>query len=150
MTCSHKKLILTERKKIMSQSTLTKKKQIVLIEDLFRKIPDFWNGFKLARDDLFAMNQLAEKQHRKGAYSSQYNCPVNTIAKYFTVMHLFEGMQAATGEKKGYTIESILHIRLECIKAQAYAMTNKEKLQVWFDLVKTTEFETLDYCELIK
>ncbi len=131
-------------------STLTKKQQIALIEDLFRKIPDFWNGFKLARDDLFAMNRAAEKQHRKGAHSSRYNSPINTVAKYFTVMHLFEGMQAATGEKQGYTIEAILHIRLECLKAQAYAMTNKEKLQDWFDLVKSTEFETLDYCELIK
>ena len=135
----------------MSQTKpLTKKQQIALIEDLFRKIPDFWNSFKLARDDLFAMNQLAEKSHRKGAYSNRYNCPVNIIAKYFTVLHLFEGMQAAIGEKTGYTIEAILHIRLECLKAQAYAMTNKEKLQAWFELVKSTEFETLDYCELIK
>lgn len=134
----------------MSQSTLTKKQQVALIEDLFRKIPDFWNGFRLARDDLFSLNQVAEKNHRKGAYSSRYNCPVNTIAKYFTVMHLFEGMQSTTGEKEGYTIEAILHIRLECLKAQAYAMTNKEKLQAWYDVVKSTEFETLDYCELIK
>jgi hypothetical protein len=130
--------------------TITKKQQIALIEGLFRKIPDFWAGFKLARDDLFAMNQVAEKKHRKDACSSSYNCTVATIAKYFTVMHLFEGMQAAAGEKEGYTIEAILHIRLECLKAQAYAMTNKEKLQAWYDLVKSTEFETLDYCELIK
>ncbi len=129
---------------------VTKAQSIKLIEDLFRGIPDTWAGFKLMRDDLFDLNIKAEKQHRKGAYSSCYNCPVNTIAKYFTVLHLFEGMQAATGEKQGYTVEAILHIRFECLKAQAYAMTNKEKLLAWYELVKNSRFNDLDYCELIK
>lgn len=130
---------------------LTKAQSLVLIQDLFNRIPyTVQSGFKTAQDDLYQLNQAAEKQHRKGAYSSRYNCPVNTIAKYFTVMHLFEGMQAATGEKQGYTIEAILHIRFECLKAQAYAMTNKEKLQAWFELVQNSRFNELDYCELIK
>lgn len=129
---------------------MTKAQSIKLIENLFRSIPDTWASHKLMRDDLFDLNQKAEKQHRKGAYSSRYNCTVSNIAKYFTVMHLFEGMQAATGEKQGYTIEAILHIRFECLKAQAYAMENKEKLQAWFKLVKESRFNELDYCELIK
>ena len=129
---------------------LTKAQSIKLIEDLFRAIPDSWAGFKLMRDDLFDLNQKAEKQHRKGQWSSKYNFSIANTAKYFTVMHLFEGMQAATGETKGYTIEAILHIRFECLKAQAYAITNKEKLQAWHELVKNSRFNELDYCELIK
>ena len=136
--------------KITENKPMTKAQSIKLIENLFRSIPDMWAGFKLMRDDLFDLNQKAEKQHRKGAYSSRYNCTVSNIAKYFTVMHLFEGMQAATGEKQGYTIEAILHIRLECLKAQAYAMENKEKLQAWYKLVQESRFNDLDYCELIK
>jgi len=59
-------------------------------------------------------------------------------------------MQAATGERKGYTITAILHIRFECLKAQAYAEENVEKLQEWYTLVQASEFSTLDYVELIK
>lgn len=129
---------------------LTKVQSIKLIEDLFRAIPDAWAGFKLMRDDLFELNSKAEKLHRKGAYSNKYNLSIANTSKYFTVMHLFDGMQAATGETKGYTIEAILHIRFECLKAQAYAMTNKEKLQAWYLLAQASRFNELDYCELIK
>lgn len=130
---------------------MTKAQSLAMIQDLFNRIPyTVQSGFKTAQDDLFDLNQKAEKQHRKCAYSSRYNCTASNIAKYFTVMHLFEGMQAATGEKKGYTIEAILHIRFECLKAQAYAMENKEKLQAWFELVKNSRFNELDYYELIK
>lgn len=129
---------------------LSKAQSIKLIEDLFRAIPDTWAGFKLMRDDLFDLNQKAEKQHRKGQWSSKYNFSIANTAKYFTVVHLVEGVQAATGEKQGYTIEAILHIRLECLKAQAYAMTNKEKLLAWYSIVQASRFNELDYCELIK
>lgn len=133
-----------------AQKPLTKSESVKLIENLFRAIPDTWAGFKLMHDDLFELNQKAEKQHRKGAWSSKYNFSIANTAKYFTVMHLFEGMQAVNGEKQGYTVEAILHIRFECLKAQAYAMENKEKLQAWYKLIQESRFNELDYCELIK
>jgi hypothetical protein len=42
-----------------------------------------------------------------------------------------------------------LHIRMECLLGQAYAMENADKLQEWAKLVADSDFATLDYCELI-
>lgn len=136
----------------MSQAKpLTKKQQIALIENLFYSIPtSVQYGFYCVRDKLLEMCSKSEKDHRKGMYSSRYNLSVKFAAQYFTIQYLFEGMQVVNGQKKGYDINSILGIRLECLYGQALAEYNKEKLQEWFKLVSESEFSTLDYCELIK
>jgi hypothetical protein len=134
----------------MTKSTLSKAQSKKLINDLFHAIPyQVQSGSKLAKDHLQELCLAAEKNHRKGAYSSHYNFPVGDTAKFFVVQYLFNGMQVAKGVTKGYDITAILHIRLECLIAQAYAMENTGKLQEWYQTVVDSNFATLDYCDLI-
>lgn len=136
----------------MTQSSkpLTKSQSKQLISELFNTIPyQIQSGFNIAKDDLLEMNVAAEKKHRKGSYS-KYNFSVNDAAKYFVIHHLFDACKAVDGEGHLYTVAAILHIRLECLKAQAYVMENKEKFTEWKKLVENSKFSELDYCELIK
>jgi hypothetical protein len=134
----------------MTKSTLSKAQSKKLINELFHAIPyQVQAGSKLAKDHLQELCVTSEKKHRKGAYSSRYNFPVSDTAKFFVVQYLFDGMQVANGVTKGYDITAILHIRLECLIAQAYAVENKEKLQAWAKQVADSEFTVLGYCELI-
>ena len=100
-------------------------------------------------DDLLEMNIAAEKSHRKNQHPSSYNFPIRDTAKYFVVMHLFHAMNGINGEGHLYSVSDLLGIRLEVLKAQAYAMTNTAELQQWVKTVKESEFSTLDYCDLI-
>ena len=121
-----------------------------LISELFHAIPDIWHGNYLVSDKLLDMIVKAEKQHRKGFYSSEYNFPIRDTGKYFAVKYLYDAYKALNCEGHLYDVSAILHIRNECLYAQAYVMQNKEKFIAWAELVKKSEFETLDYCELIK
>jgi len=131
-------------------STMSKNQAKKLINELFNDVPNVWQGFKLMRDHLHELNVKAEKEHRKGAYSKSYNFPISDTAKYFTVKQLFEGMASCVDNGFSYQINHLLGIRYEVLLAQAYAMENTEKLTEWYKLVKESEFNTLDYCELIK
>lgn len=128
---------------------LTKAQSKILINNLFESIPSIYNEYTLLSDDLLQLNITREKQHRKYS-SSQYNFPVKDTAKYFTIKYLFSGMSAVNGDGQLYTIQALLHIRLECLKGHAYAMENKDKLQEWYKLVSDSRFSEIDYCELIK
>ena len=58
-------------------------------------------------------------------------------------------MAGVNGEGHLYNVSDLLGVRLECLKAQAYAMKNSEKLLAWYEQVKASDFDKLDYCELI-
>jgi hypothetical protein len=132
------------------KSTLSKAQSKKLINELFRAIPyQVQARSKLVKDHLQELCVSAEKNHRKGAYSSRYNFPVSDTAKFFVVQYLFDGMQVVNGVKAGYGFQAILHIRMECLLGQAYAFENADKLQEWAKQVADSEFSVLDYCELI-
>lgn len=128
---------------------MKKSEQLALIEKLFAAIPDIWNGFTLMSDDLLRLNVTTEKDHRKhGCVVKGF--PVKLAAKYWVVKHLSEACEGVFDGKHLYSIEALLCIRFECLKAQAYVMANKEKMQGWYEQVKATQFTTIDYAELMQ
>jgi hypothetical protein len=128
---------------------MKKSEQFALIEKLFVTIPDIWNGFTLMSDDLLHLNVTAEKDHRKHGRVVK-GFPVKLAAKYWVVRHLFEACEGVFNGKHLYSIEALLHIRFECLKAQAYVMANNASMQGWYEQVKATQFTTIDYAELMQ
>ena len=128
---------------------LNKSQSKKLISKLFDELPNLLNCFKEMSDDLLEMNIASEKLHRKNHCPSNYNFPIRDTAKYFVVRHLFDAMKGINGEGDLYIVSDLLEMRLEVLKAQAYAMKNTDELQEWFKTVKQSEFSTLYYCYLI-
>jgi len=93
------------------------------------------------------MNLEAERKHRNGR-SAPKNFSANKAAKLFTVLHL---AQALTMPDR-YTVADILHIRIECLFAQAYANEHRaEILNYWLAAGITPEdVMTLDYSQLMQ
>lgn len=128
---------------------MKKSEQFALIEKLFSAIPNIWNGFTLMSDDLLRLNVTAEKDYRKHGRVVK-NFPIKLAAKFLAVKHLFEACEGVYDGKHLYSIEALLCIRFECLKAQAYVMANKDKMQSWYEQVKATQFTTIDYAELMQ
>lgn len=128
---------------------MKKSEQFALIEKLFVAIPNIWNGFTLMSDDLLRLNIASEKDHRKHTRVVK-GFPVKLAAKYWVVNHLYDACEGVYDGEHLYTIEALLGIRFECLKAQAYVMANKEKMQGWYEQVKATQFTAIDYTELMK
>ena len=128
---------------------MKKSEQFALIEKLFAAIPNIWQGFTLMSDDLLRLNVTVEKDYRKHGRVVK-GFPVKLAAKYWVVRHLFEACEGVHDGKHLYSIEALLYIRFECLKAQAYAMANKDKMQSWYEQVKATQFTTIDYAELMQ
>lgn len=103
------------------------------------------DGFYEVAERLRDMNTDAERRHRKGAPNGiRHGLTISDTAKLFTVSHLLDGWN----EPK-WTVDDILHIRTECLYAQAYATKHHEELKAWAE--KWTEpFKLVDYAELQK
>ena len=126
-----------------------KKQAVSLISSLFCAIPDDWYGFTLMRDDLFSLNMKAERDHRSG-HPSVKGFTVKDTAQYFTVKFLYDACKAVDGEQYLYTAQDLLGARYEAVRAQAYVMRKRGLFNNWKELVKNSDFESLDYAELMK
>lgn len=125
--------------------TISKAKANKIIKDCFYAIPEIhhgWNG--TVREILYKMELAAEKQHRNGRTVSGFSA--GNAAMYFTVQHLFNAVQ----HPSVYNVVDILHVRTECLYAQAYAIEYAEKLQSWKDYMEASEFNLVDYTDMMK
>jgi hypothetical protein len=123
---------------------MTHNEQIKLIREAFNAMPDMQDGFKDVREYLYDMNNMAERRHRKGAPDGiKHGLSVIDAAKLFTVSHLLDGW----AEPNKWTVDEILHIRIEVLYAQAYAKRFHKELAGW--AAKYAEpFKQVDYAEL--
>ena len=125
---------------------LPRSKQVKLIHEAYSAIPDLQDGFRDVLDYLFDRNLAAERQHRKGApYGIRHGLTVNDAAKLFTVSHLLDGW----AEPNKWTVDDLLHIRTECLYAQAYAKKFHTELAEWAASY-ASQFAQVDYAELMK
>jgi hypothetical protein len=122
---------------------MTKTQANKIVQDLFNKIPNIYHGYRYIADKMYDMELKAEKEHRKSRDSVK-GFSVGQAAKYFTVKHLIEGKTSA------YNVEAILDIRHECLIAQAYATRYAAELADWFALVESSEFNKIDYSDMME
>lgn len=125
---------------------MTKNEQLKVITEAYAAIPDLQDGFYDVRDRLFNMNADAERQHRKGApVGTNHGISVPTAAKLFVVSHLLDGHK----EPDKWDVNAILHVRTECLYAQAYAKKHFAEFTSWAAEFGP-RFEGVDYAELMK
>ena len=123
---------------------MTHYEQITFIREAFNALPDMQDGFKDVPRYLLDMNEQSERRHRRGAPNGiKHGLSIRDAAKLFTVSHLLDGWK----EPDKWTVDEILHIRTECLYAQAYAKRFHKDLADW--AAKYTEpFKQVDYAEL--
>lgn len=124
---------------------MTHNEQIKAVRQAWHALYDLnlYDGFQNIADRLLYMNEDAERRHRKGAPAGiRHGLGVRDAARLFTVQHLLDGFNDPK-----WTIDDILHIRTECLYAQAYATKHHAELAAF--AAKWTEvFEHVDYAEL--
>ena len=97
------------------------------------------------REELFDMNKKDEKKHRYNRNSSDFEAPINDIARMFTVKNIAESLINA--EK--YTVKDLLSIRKSCLYAQSVVENYKDRiLEAWKDQ-DIKYLANLDYISLI-
>lgn len=127
---------------------ITKTQANKIVSYLFAAIPVIHVQFSTVKDKLFNMEQVAEKQHRSGRNNPK-GFSANDAARYFTVKHLFDSLDDIANDKPLYKVVDILHIRNECLYAQAYAIENNAQFQAWYELVKSSDFNKVDYSSMM-
>ena len=121
----------------------TKAQAIKIINTLFNAIPVIHQGWTTVHDRMYILELGAEKHHRKNRDNVVgFSC--QNAARYFTIQHLFEGKDGS------YSIDSIIDIRFEALLGQAYAQRFNKELAEWFKLVESSEWDQVDYSELMK
>jgi hypothetical protein len=134
------------RENIMTMSKAAANK---IVKELFYALPTIHIQFSTVADKMYAMELAAEKQHRVGRESVK-GFSAGNAAMYFTVKHLFDAMTAITTGVSLYTVKDLLHIRNECLYAQAYAEENYTALLEWMHKVESSEFSSIDYAKMMK
>lgn len=122
---------------------MTKTQANKIVQDLFNKIPNVWHGYRYIADKMYDMELKAEKEHRKNRDSVK-GFSAGQAAKYFTVKHLIDG------RKQSFKLVDILDIRHEALMGQAYATRYAAELADWFALVESSEFNEIDYSDMMK
>jgi hypothetical protein len=128
---------------------MTKAAQLKTIDHAFNALPRIFHGFETIGEKLFRMNLDAERQHRKGfGRTTPKGFSANAAARLFTVRHIIEALE----KPDRYTVTDILHIRTECLYAQAYAAENRTAiLDAWSAAgVDHAAIMAIDYAELMK
>jgi len=122
------------------------KQQLKTIDHAFNALPQIFHGFETVSDKLFKMNLEAERQHRRNRPTPK-GFSANAAARLFTVRHLAEALE----KPNRYQVDDILHIRTECLYAQAYANKYRaEILEAWGKAgVKIDDVLAVDYSELM-
>jgi len=129
---------------------MSKTEQLKLIDRAFNALPQIFHGFQTIGEKLFNMNLEAERQHRRSfsGRSTPKGFSANAAARLFTVRHLTEALE----KPERYTVTDILHIRTECLFAQAYANENRAAILEAWDAAGIDRAAVLavDYSELMK
>ncbi len=118
------------------------------IENAYNALPYMSDGFKDVKRVLFEANLTSEKQHRKFTSPRRAGITPTTAAKLFTVKHLAESLESPDR----YNVDDILCIRLECLKAQAYAKRHREEITAAWTAaeIDRAAILALDYAELME
>ena len=122
------------------------KTQLKTIDSAFNALPQIFHHFDTIGDKLFGMNLEAERHHRRGRPAPK-GFSANAAARLFTVRHLAEALE----NPNRYQVDDILHIRTECLHAQAYANKHRaEILEAWEKAgIKIGDVLSIDYSELM-
>ena len=122
------------------------KTQLKTIDSAFNALPQIFHHFDTIGYKLFRMNLEAERHHRRGRPAPK-GFSANAAARLFTVRHLAEALE----KPNRYQVDDILHIRTECLHAQAYASKHRaEILEAWEKAgIKIDDVLAVDYSELM-
>ena len=126
---------------------MTKSEQLKLIDRAFNTLPQIFHHYKTIGEKLFQMNLEAERHHRQVWRSAPRNFSANAAARLFTVKHLTESLE----KPELYTVTDILHIRIECLFAQAYATKHRAAILDAWDAagIDRAAIMAIDYAELM-
>ncbi len=117
-----------------------------LIEACFRDIPDVYDGFNLARDNVYRLALEGERKHRSGrSTTTPQDFTASLAAKYFTVKWLAE---YASNRSNLPTIADVHRLRPDVVLAASYAAYYPETLGPWARAIPA-EFWSLDYAVLM-
>jgi len=129
---------------------MTKAAQLKLIDRAYNALPQIFHQYDTFGEKLFRMNLEAERQHRKGFHgrAAPRGFSANAAARLFTVRHLAEALE----NPDRFTISDILHVRPECLHAQAYAAEHRAEILNYWLAAEITPADVLavDYSELMK
>lgn len=128
---------------------MTKAAQLKTIDHAYHALPQIFHGFDTVADKLCKMNLDAERQHRKWSnYRSPRGFSANAAARLFTVRHIAEALE----NPDRYTVADILHIRTECLYAQAYTTEHRAAIVAAWDAAGVDRAAVLgvDYSELMQ
>ena len=130
------------------KQTTSRAQSLKTIEKAYNALPYMSDGFKEVKRVLFEANLTGEKQHRKFTSPRSAGFSTTAAAKLFTVRHLAESLE----NPDRYSVDDILCIRLECLKAQAYAKRHREEITAAWSAagIDRAEVLALDYAELMK
>lgn len=122
-------------------------KQLLVIHTTYATIPDLEHGWSDYRQGLLNLCLEGERRHREG-HPAPAGFSRMSAARYFAVKRLWEAVQRT----KPVRISEVLRVRSDYAYALALADddTFGPLLKAWVDGVDWTEFDKLDYVELMK
>lgn len=125
---------------------MTRKDSLKIINAVFSQIDGPQDGFSTVRDRLYTLELASERQHRRGRYGG-CGLTIPQAAKLFTIQHIAEGLE----KPDRWTIDDINAIRLEALKAQAWAKYHRDAFMAAFEAAGFTVSEVLalDYADLM-
>jgi hypothetical protein len=130
------------------KTTSPRAQALKTIEAAYNALPYMSDGFKDVKRVLFEANLTSEKQHRKFTSPRTTGFSTTAAAKLFTIKHLAESLESPDR----YTVDDILCIRLECLKAQAYAKRHRAEILVAWTVagIDPEDIRAIDYAELME
>jgi len=125
---------------------MNKRDSLKVIQAVFSQIDGPQDGFSTVRDILYRLEMASEKDHRRGRYGKQ-GLTVAQAAKLFTIRHIAQGLE----KPDRWSLDDINSIRLEALKAQAYAKRHRAEFLAAFEAAGVTVAEVLalDYADLM-
>lgn len=127
---------------------LTKKQSLEIIDFAFCTLPDIGSGWTDMASQLYEMSLEAEKKHRRGRAREYCAISVPEAARLFVVQNLANSIM-----KPGrWAVVDILHIRNECLYAQAFVEEQGEAIQAAWTAagVSIPEVLSVDYAALMQ
>lgn len=128
---------------------MKRKDALKIINAVFSQIDGPQDGFSTVRDKLHALELASERQHRRSFRGRfDFGLTVAQAAKLFTIKHIAEGLE----KPDRWTVDDINAIRLEALKAQAWAKYHRDAFLAGFEAAGVTVAEVLalDYADLMQ
>lgn len=127
---------------------MSKKQAISVINAAFTHIDGPQDGFMTVRDILYDMCLLAERGHRRFMGGRKCGLTVSQAAKLFTIQYIAKGLE----HPDRWSIDDVIRVRLECLKAQAYAKKYRFEFEAAFAAAGVTvaDILALDYVDLMQ